>query len=90
MSIVSHFIASLCDRWFSLIGQHLCKFVRTKEIVCIRKESNPHRICLEHQYGRRLIVLELQFGHRDVMLKRSMEPLGTRKLPIVVKMPLPV
>ena len=42
-------------------------FVRTKEIVFIRKESNPHRICLEHQYGRRFIVLELQFGRRDVM-----------------------
>jgi len=24
-------------------GQHLCKFIRTKESVCIRKEFNSHR-----------------------------------------------
>ena len=40
--------------------QHLCKFIRTKESVYIRKEFNSHRIGLEHQYGR-----------RDVMWKRS-------------------
>ena len=33
--------------------QHLCDFMGTKEIFYIRKESNSHRICLEHQYGRR-------------------------------------
>ena len=25
-------------------GQHLCKFIGTKENVCIRKEFNSHRI----------------------------------------------
>ena len=39
--------------------QHLCKFMGTKESFYIRKVSNSHRICLEHQYGR-----------RDVMWKR--------------------
>ena len=41
-------------------GQHLCKFIGTKESVCIRKEFNSHRIGLEHQHGRRFIVL----GHQ--------------------------
>ena len=48
-------------------GQHLCKFMGTKEFFYIRKESNSHRICLEHQHGRRFIVLENQYGRRDVM-----------------------
>ena len=48
-------------------GQHLCKFIGTKEIVYIRKEFNSHRIDLEHQYGRRFIVLEHPYGRRDVM-----------------------
>ena len=39
--------------------QHLCKFMGRKESFYERKESNSHRICLEHQYGR-----------RDVMWKR--------------------
>ena len=47
--------------------QHLCKFIGTKENVCIRKESNSHRIGLVHQHGRRFIVLERQYGRRDVM-----------------------
>ena len=40
-------------------GQGLCKFIGTKEIVCIRKESEfiSHRIGLGHQHGRRFIVL---------------------------------
>ena len=29
-------------------GQHLCKFIGTKESVCIRKEFNSHRIVLVH------------------------------------------
>ena len=33
-------------------GQHLCKFIGTKESVCIRKEFNSHRISLGHQHGR--------------------------------------
>ena len=39
-------------------GQHLCKFIETKEIVCIRKEFNCDRTGLGHQYGRRFIFLE--------------------------------
>ena len=38
----------------------------------IRKKSNSHRICLEHQYGRRFIVLEYQYGRRDVMWIRPL------------------
>ena len=48
-------------------GQHLCKFTRTKESVCIRKDFNSHRIGLGHQHGRRFIVLGNQYGRRDVM-----------------------
>ena len=38
-------------------GQRLCKFIGTKETVCIRKEFNSYRIGLGHQHGRRFIVL---------------------------------
>ena len=48
-------------------GQHLCKFIATKESVYIRKEFNSHRTGLGHQHGRRFIVLEHQYGRRDVM-----------------------
>ena len=48
-------------------GQHLCKFIGTKEIVYIRKEFNSHRTSLGHQHGRRFIVLGHQYGRRDVM-----------------------
>ena len=34
-------------------GQHLRKFIETKESVCIRKEFNSHWIGLKHQHGRR-------------------------------------
>ena len=37
-------------------GQQLCKFIGTKEGVCIRKEFKSHRIGLGHQHGRRFIV----------------------------------
>ena len=37
-------------------GQHLCKFIGTKESVYIRKEFNSHRTGLGHKHGRRLIV----------------------------------
>ena len=47
-------------------GQHLCKFIETKERVSIRKEFNSHRIGLGHQHGRRFIVLGHQYGRRDV------------------------
>ena len=48
-------------------GQHLCKFIGTKENVCIRKEFNSQRIGLGHQHDRRFIVLGHQYGRRDVM-----------------------
>ena len=48
-------------------GQHLCKFIKTKESVYIRKEFNSQRIFLVHQHGRHFIVLEHQYGRRDVM-----------------------
>ena len=48
-------------------AQNLCKFIETKESVCIRKEFNSHRIGLEHQHGRRFIVLVHQYRHRNVM-----------------------
>ena len=51
--------------------QHLCKFIETKESVCIRKEFNSQRTGLGHQHGRRFIVLGHQYGHRDVMWKHS-------------------
>jgi len=49
--------------------QHLCKFIGTKESLCIRKEFNSHRIGLGHQHDRRFIVLGHQYGCRDVMWK---------------------
>ena len=52
-------------------GQHLCKFIETKESVCIRKEFNSQRIGLGHQHGRRFTVLGHQYGRRDVMWKHS-------------------
>ena len=52
-------------------GQHLCKFIGTKESVFIRKEFKSHRIGLKHQHGRRFMVLEHQYGRRDVMGKHS-------------------
>ena len=58
-------------RAFSVTWLCICKFMGTKESVCIRKEINSHRIGLEHKHGRRFIVLEHQYGRRDVMWKRS-------------------
>ena len=48
-------------------GTGLCKFIGTKESVCMRKEFNSQRIGLGHQHGRRFIVLGHQYGRRDVM-----------------------
>ena len=48
-------------------GQHLCKFIGTKERVCIRKEFNSHRTGLGQKHGRGFIVLRHQYGRRDVM-----------------------
>ena len=50
-------------------GQNLCKFIETKESVCIRREFNSRRICLGHQHGRRFMVL----GHRNVIWKHSIQ-----------------
>ena len=50
-------------------GQYLCKFIGTKESLCIRKEFTSQRICLGHQHGRRFIVLGHQYGRRDVLVR---------------------
>ena len=68
-------------------GHHLCRFIGTKESVCVRKESNSHRISLGHQHGRRFIVLGHQYGRRYVMWKHSIglfsffAPLGSAAMP---------
>ena len=62
---------SLRIECFHSRGQHLCKFIRTKESVCTGTEFNSHRTRLGHQHGRRFIVLGHQYGRRDVMWKRS-------------------
>ena len=62
LSFVNHNV----ERFHSL-GQQLCKFIGTKESVCVRKEFNSHRIGLKHQHGRRFIVLVHQYGRRDFM-----------------------
>ena len=54
-------------------GQHLRKFIRTKESVYIRKEFNSHRTGLEHQHGCRFIVLGHKYGRHDVMWKHIRE-----------------
>ena len=38
-------------------GQDICKFILTKERVCMRKEFNSQGTGLGHQHGRRFIVL---------------------------------
>ena len=47
------------DWWYRVFhsrGQHLCKFIKTKESVCIRKEFNSQRTGLGHQHGRRDVI----------------------------------
>ena len=68
-TILGTYVASI--ECFHSRGQHLCKFIETKESVCIRKEFNSQRIGLGHQHGRRFIVLGHQYGRRDVMWKHS-------------------
>ena len=58
-------------------GQHLSKFIGTKESVCIRKEFNSQRFSLGHQHGHCFIVLGHQHGHRDVMWKHSIHETST-------------
>ena len=60
-------------RVFSLTWPALCKFIGTKENVCIRKQFNSQRIGLGHQHGCRFIVLGHQYGRRDVMWKHSID-----------------
>ena len=60
-------VTSAAMECFHSRGQHLCKFIGTKESVYIRKEFNSHRIGLGHQHGGRFIVLGHQYGRRDVM-----------------------
>ena len=59
-------------------GQHTCKFIGTKESICMRKECNFHKIGLVHQHDRRFIALEHQTLCRDVMRKRSINARGKR------------
>ena len=62
-------------------GQHICKFIGTKESVCIRKEFNSQRTGLGHQHGRRFIVSGHQSGLRlclnHTVQKDSRGVLGT-------------
>ena len=61
-NVKSYFLLSfvvrviICIERFHSRGQHLCKFVGTRESVCIRKEFNFQRTGLGHQHGRRFIV----------------------------------
>ena len=59
-------IVILC---FHSRGQHLFKFIGTKESVYIRKEFNSHRTGLGHKHGRRFIVLGHKYGRHDVKWK---------------------
>ena len=53
-------------------SQHLCKFIGTKESLCIRKEFNYHRIGLRHQHGGGFIVLGHQYGRRFIVWDTNM------------------
>ena len=54
------------NRLFSIHsrGQHLCKFIGTKESVCIRKEFNSQRVGLGHQYGLCDVCIQI-FCNKD-------------------------
>ena len=75
-----------CIECFHSRGQHLWKFIETKETVCIRKKFNSQRISLGHQHGRRFIVSGHQYGRRDVMWKHSIHFWRPRKktTPVIV------
>ena len=66
LDLFSLFSSLSTKECFHSRGQHLCKFIGTKESVCIRKEFNSHRTGLGHQYGRRF-----KYGCRDVIWKHS-------------------
>ena len=69
--------AILC---FHSRGQHLCKFIVTKESVCIRKEFNSHRTGLGHKHGRRFIVLGHKYGRHNIIWKHTTETLDSRSV----------
>ena len=52
-------------------GQHLCRFMGTKESVYIRKEFNSHRTGLGNKHGRRFIVLGHKYGRHGHAASRS-------------------
>ena len=52
-------------------GQHLCKFIGTKECVCVRKEFNSQRISLGHQHGRRDVMWKHSRWCLNIQPKRS-------------------
>ena len=69
------FVSILC---FPSRGQHLCKFIGTKESVYIRKEFNSQRTGLGHKHSRRFIVLGHKYGRRDVMWKHNIFTKGAK------------
>ena len=56
-----------CMGCFHSRGQHICKFIGTKESICIKKEFNSQMTVLGRQHGRSFIVSGHQYGRRDVM-----------------------
>ena len=66
-----YFFFYMCILCFQSRGQHLCKFIGTKESVYIRKEFNSRRTGLGHNHGRRFIVLGHKYGRHDVMRKHN-------------------
>ena len=53
-------------------GQHLCKFIGTKESVCIKKRSStPTGLSWYTNMVAVSLFWEHQYGRRDVMCKRS-------------------
>ena len=60
------------NRAYSLVWPASMQIYENKKKFYIRKESNSHRIWVEHQNGYRFIVLEHQYhGHCVVMWIRS-------------------
>ena len=67
----TQWLATFPRECFHSRGQHLCKFVGTKEILYIRKEFNSLRTGLGHKHGRRFIVLGHKYGRHAVMWKHN-------------------
>ena len=53
-------------------GQHLCKFIGTKESFLHKKTFNSRRTGLGHQHGHRFIALEQQHSHQFIVLEHHM------------------